>query len=86
MDLQHLASEIISQPNAYDHLREIYDKAVVVSDINTEEDIDVLNQLLLTTMSADVLYPLRINVDRVITHANVLKPYLDYSKLEDFFI
>lgn len=86
MDLQLLASEVTSIPNVYEPLKEFYESIVQVHEVNTAEDIDRLTKVLQAQQTGVILHLEQISVDSMVSHANVVKPYLDYSKQMDTFV
>lgn len=87
MDLQLLVSDLKSASNVYDSIKEAYVRASLVKEIESEADIDALLKLTIVRNGHDLGAGLqRVNLNSMVTHANVVRPHLDYSNLKDFFI
>jgi hypothetical protein len=87
MDLQLLASEIVNTNNVYDPIESLCEAINSVKSVTTESDIDALTNVLAeASYLKDISFPNTVNVNKITSMANVMKPYLDYSKTGEFFV
>lgn len=85
MPLQRIASGIEESTDILSGLKEFYNKSCNVQEAITEEDVDNLNGFLSIHLQDIYVRSYSININTTLSHANILKPYLNYTE-GDFFI